>query len=318
MENNNLYANYYYWHGIPTLLGCELEKDPTKMDIALVGLPWTSNTIERTQYLAPRAVRHRSKAFHRVHREFLVNPFELARIRDVGDIEISHFDPDKAVFEVQEFYDTLAINNVRPFTIGGDHAVTLPVLRAIAGSKSPYGQPIGMIHFDAHTDTYEDVPNFPIHNAGAGFRIAAQEGLIDPSRCVQIGMKGPLAFEDMDKFSEEVGYRVIPYQEIEQLGVKSITEEIVRIIGNGPTYISVDLDVLTMADAPAVADPEAGGLTINELFRMLVGFRGLNVVGGDIVCFVPHLDPSMITAIHSNAIMHHIVTLMAEAFNKPS
>lgn len=311
--DHDIYDAYSYWKGIPTLLGCELKEDFSEMDIALAGLPWTHNTIERTQYLAPRAVRHRSRAYHRVHREFKINPFELARIYDIGDVPFKTYNPDIAVDEIQHFYDNLDAKSIRPFTIGGDHAVTLPILRAIAGPKSRINGPIGMIHFDAHTDTYETVPGGVVHEAGSGFRIGAEEGLIDPSRCIQIGMKGPKFSHDMDKFSESVGYRLISYNEIEEIGVDAVISEVRNIIGDGPVYISVDLDVLTLADAPAVADPEAGGLTINQLFKMLLGFRGFNVVGGDIVCFVPHLDPSMVTAIHSNAIMHHIVTIMAEA-----
>jgi guanidinopropionase len=106
---------------------------------------------------------------------------------------------------------------------------------------------------------------------------------------------------------------LLPLTEVQASGIPAVIAEIRRIVGAGPTFISFDLDVLTISDAPAVADPEAGGLTINEVLQMLRGFRGLDVVGGDIVCFIPHLDPSMVTAIHSNAIMHEIVTLMAEA-----
>jgi guanidinopropionase len=137
---------FFYWQGFPTLLGCPAGDDPEAADIALVGLPWTSNPIERTQYLAPRAVRHRSKAYHRKHREFRVDPFTLARIRDFGDVRISNLGlPDQAVGEVTEFYARLDAAGVVPFTIGGDHACTLPVLRAIAGAKSRRNRSVGMI-----------------------------------------------------------------------------------------------------------------------------------------------------------------------------
>ncbi|MBV9453407.1 MAG: arginase family protein [Rubrobacter sp.] len=304
---------FFYWQGIPTLLGCELEQDPAKADIVLVGLPWTSNLIERTQYLGPRAVRHRSKAYHRKHREFQVDPFELARIRDFGDVPIQTLGlPDQAVLEVEQFYAKLDGDGAVPFTIGGDHACTLPVLRAIAGPGSCRKGPIGMIHFDSHSDTYGAVWGIT-HHAGAGFKIGKEEGLIDPERCVQVGLNGPMSDLAQEDFSKEAGYRLLPLTEIREISVPAAIAEIRCVVGEGPTFISFDLDVLTLSDAPAVADPEAGGLTINEVFQMLRGFRGMEVVGGDIVCFVPHLDPSMITAIHASAIMHDIVTLMAEA-----
>jgi guanidinopropionase len=304
---------FSYWQGFPTLLGCPAETDPAQADIALVGLPWTSNPIERTQYLAPRAVRHRSKAYHRKHREFRVDPFALARIRDFGDVRIRSLGlPDQAVGEVAEFYARLDAAGVVPCTIGGDHACTLPVLRAIAGAKSRRKGPVGMIHFDSHTDTYGPFGGLNYH-AGCGFRVGHEEGLIDGARCVQVGMNGPMADLGMEAYAISAGYRVLPLAEIQDIGIPSAVAETRRRVGDGPVFISVDLDVLTLSDAPAVADPEAGGLTMNELLQMLRGFRGLDVVGGDIVCFVPHLDPSMITAIHANAIMHEIVTLMAEA-----
>ncbi|QIS10593.1 arginase family protein [Nocardia arthritidis] len=306
--------SFMYWQGIPTLLGCPIETDPRQVDIALVGLPLTSNPVERTQYLAPRAVRHRSTAYHRTHREFGVNPFDLARIRDMGDVPFeNHSNADAAMPEIEQFYRHLDAAGARPFTIGGDHSITLPVLRSIAGPNSRRHEPVSVIHFDSHTDSYPSPLGGVTHHPGAGFRMGVEEGLIDPTASVQIGINGPLAHPAQDAFSQESGYRIFPLTELEDNGIAAAVTETRELIGDRPVFISVDLDVLTLADAPAVADPEAGGLTANELFRMVRGFRGMNVVGGDIACFVPHLDPSMVTAINASAIMHHIVTLMAEA-----
>jgi guanidinopropionase len=116
----------------------------------------------------------------------------------------------------------------------------------------------------------------------------------------------------MDEWSRSAGYRLLTLAEIEDIGIPATLAEIRRIIGDGPVFVTIDLDVMSLSDAPAVADPEAGGLTIREMQRLLRGFRGLDVVGGDVVCFVPHLDPSQITALHINAMMHDVVTIMAE------
>lgn len=162
-------GGYSYWQGIPTLLGCPLEQDPAKADIALVGLPWTSNLIERTQYLGPRAVRHRSNGFHRKHREFQVDPFALARIRDFGDVPFQSLNnPERAGREIEQFYAKVDAAGAVPFTIGGDHACTLPVLRAIAGPKSRRKSPIGMIHFDSHVDSYPPNGRHDISRRGLG------------------------------------------------------------------------------------------------------------------------------------------------------
>ncbi|BBX03299.1 arginase [Mycolicibacterium moriokaense] len=315
-EAIELLEGYFYWSGFPRLLGCEIETDFTKADIALVGLPLAINPVERTQYLGPRAVRHRSQAYHRGHREFGINPFELARIRDFGDVPIpTPTIADQAVLDIEKFYARMDAAGVLPFTIGGDHACTLPVLRAIAGPNSRRKGPVGIIHFDSHTDTYGDSAGVHCH-AGNGFRIGNEEGLIDASRYVHVGLNGPMVHPNMDDYSKDAGYRMLTLDEIEEIGIPAAIEEIRKVIGDGPVYVTVDLDVLTLSDAPAVADPEAGGLTIREMLKILRSFRGMDVIGGDIVCFVPHLDPSQVTALHISAIMHDIVTVMAEGVAK--
>lgn len=304
---------FFYWNGIPTLLGCPIESDFSKADIALVGLPLAVNPIERTQYLAPRAVRHRSQSYHRTHREFGVNPFELARVRDFGDVPIpTPLLADQAAVDIESFYVQLDAAGAIPFTMGGDHACTYPVLRAIAGPNSRRKGPIGMIHFDSHTDTYGTAAGVRC-NAGNGFRLGHEEGLIDGSRTVQVGINGPMIHPGMDDYSKSAGFRLLPLTEIEEIGIPATIAEIRRIVGDGPTFLSFDLDVMTLSDAPAVADPEAGGLTMSQVKQILRGFRGLELVGADIVCFVPHLDQSQITAIHISSIMHDLVTIMAEA-----
>lgn len=308
----SLLEGYFYWNGFPKLLGCPIETDFARADIALVGLPLACNPIERTQYLGPRAVRHRSQAYHRGHREFGINPFELARICDFGDVPIpTPTLVDRAVVDIEAFYARLDAAGAVPFTVGGDHACTLPVLRAIAGPNSRRKAPVGLIHFDSHTDSYGDSAGVRCH-AGNGFRLALEEGLIDPARTVHVGLNGPMVHPHMDDWSRDAGYRLLSLREIEEIGIPAALAEIRRVIGDGPVFVTIDLDVLSLSDAPAVADPEAGGLTIREMLHLLRGFRGLDVIGGDVVCFVPHLDPSQITALHISAMMHDVVTIMAE------
>lgn len=311
-QARNLLEGYFYWNGFPRLLGCPIETDFSKADIGLVGLPLAVNPIERTQYLAPRAVRHRSQAYHRSHREFEVNPFELARIRDFGDVPIpTPTIADQAVVDIEKFYAKMDAAGAIPFTVGGDHACTLPVLRAIAGPNSRRKGPVGVIHFDSHTDSYGDSAGVHCH-AGNGFRIGYEEGLIDPARYVHVGLNGPMVHPQMDDYSKAVGYRLLTLGEIEEIGVPAALAEIRRVVGGGPTFVTIDLDVMTLSDAPAVADPEAGGLTMREMQQILRGFRGLDIIGADVVCFVPHLDPSQVTALHISAMMHDVVTIMAE------
>ncbi|MEW6278705.1 MAG: arginase family protein [Candidatus Eremiobacterota bacterium] len=314
MQLDNAVGALLYWEGIPTFLGCPLATLGEEADIALVGLPWTHNPMERTQHLAPRAVRHRSKPYRRMHREFGISLADVARIRDFGDVPINSGICDNAVLEIEKFYHELDVKGTLPFTIGGDHGCTLPVLRAIAGPKSRRKSPLGMLHFDSHTDTYGDAMELHCH-AGNWARIAVEEGLIDPKRTLQVGLNGPCLSTDMDAFAENAGFRMMTLAEILEIGIPATLKEIKRVLGDEPFYLSFDLDVLTLADAPAVADPEAGGLSMNETMQILLGLKGMEMVGGDIVCFVPHLDPTMITAIHINALMHHMVALMTLALD---
>jgi guanidinopropionase len=313
---DDLYYGTFYWHGIPTLLGCPFTDDLAEVDIALVGLPWSNNPTERGQYLAPRMIRHRSRPLHgRWHYEFNVNPFDLARIRDVGDVQVVNLgNPDDGVREVTRFYQRLDASGCLPLTIGGDHACTYPVLRAIAGPDSRLQAPVGLIHFDSHSDAYGPYLGIT-HNAGNWARLGVKDGLLDPHRVLQVGLNGPV-FPESHRYAQEAGFRLLPLIEIEEIGIPAAIAEIRRVIGDGPAYLTFDVDVLTLGEAPGVANPAAGGLTTNEVFRFLRALRGIDIIGADIVCYVPHYDPAMVTAINICFIMHHLVTLMAETVER--
>ena len=306
------YYGTFYWHGIPTLLGCPLANDPAEAEIALVGLPWSHNPTERGQYLGPRMIRHRSKPMYgRSQREFMVNPFELARIRDMGDVTVLDLgNPDEGVWEIVRFYERLDAAGCLPLTIGGDHGCTYPVLRAIAGPQSRHNAPLGLIHFDSHSDTYGPYLGIT-HNAGNWGRLGVEEHLLDPARVAQIGLNGPI-FPESLSWAREAGFRLIELSQIWREGISTVVEEIRAVVGDGPVYLTFDADVLTLGEAPGVANPAAGGLTVNEVYQFLRGFRGLDIVGADIVCFVPQYDPTQITAINLVHIMHELATLLAE------
>jgi guanidinopropionase len=198
-----------------------------------------------------------------------------------------------------------------PITVGGDHSITTPILRAIAGAHSRHRGPIGMIHFDAHADSFPEAGGTK-HHAGAAFLIGAEEGLIDPSRTVQIGFRGPMGSLQQDDWSRE-HYTVITLYDLIERGVESVAAEVRQTVGTGPTYLSVDLDVLDIAYAPAVADPEVEGMTTREFFSLLYKLRGVNLVGADIACFCPPLDnPGQITALTVSELLLHMVTHVAD------
>ena len=305
---------YWHWSGIATFLRCPHRPEMDETDVGLIGFPYSGgNAIERMQYLAPRAVRNRSTSYRRVLRGTRFDPFAACRISDLGDVPLtSILNPDAAAAEAEEFYRKVDARGIVPITVGGDHSVTTPILRAIAGPASRRKEPIGMIHFDAHADSWP-ASNGTRHHAGAAFLIGVEEGLIDPARTVQIGLHGAMGNVHMDDFTLE-HFRVFTLDDVATKGVDVVATEVRRIVGDGPTYISVDLDVLDLAYAPAVADPEINGLTSREFFGLLERFEGLDVCGADVVCFCPPLDgPAQITALTSSALLLHFASLAAQA-----
>jgi guanidinopropionase len=310
-------ARQQHWNGVPTLLGCPHRPDFSDTDIGLIGFPiCTGNPIERLQYLGPRAVRSRSSPYHRAHRQWRIDPFSMCRVRDLGDVPILNaMVPDILVLDAEAFYRRVDEHGIIPITVGGDHSVTTPIIRAIAGPKSRRGEPIGMIHLDSHTDTQ---PPFggTRHHAGAAFRIGVEEGLIDPARTLQIGLQGPLGDLDIENWSRE-HFTVITLDEILERGIPWLAAETLRIVGSGPTYFSLDLDVVDPAFAPGVADPEVGGLTSLQLLDFMNRLRGVNLVGGDVVCLCPTLDnEAQITTLLTSAVMLQLVSHIADYRSK--
>lgn len=310
-DMDRLLPTFWHWFGIPTFLRCPHQPDLSDTDIGLIGVPYSGgNTIERMQYLGPRAVRNRSSSYHRSHRAFAIDPFAVARVRDLGDAPVGRaINPDTAAEDLQAFFETVFEKGIVPVSIGGDHSITWPILRAARARR--FAEPVGMIHFDSHTDAYP--AGSVTRNTAAGFRTGAEDGVIDPRRTVQIGMHGPMPGLDADDWAKQNFARVIPLDEIVSAGVPAILQDVRSVIGDGPVYLSIDLDVLDPAYAPGVADPEVNGMTIRELIAFLHGFRGLNIIGADVVCYCPPLDnPAQTTALVISELILEYVALIAD------
>jgi guanidinopropionase len=194
-----------------------------------------------------------------------------------------------------------------PVSAGGDHSVTLPIFRAIAKDR-----PLGMVHFDAHCDTGDDYLGSKFHH-GAPFRRAVEEGLLDPQRTIQIGIRGPLNDPDVWKFSEDSGMRVVSIEEFYDSGWRAVMAEARKVVGEGPTYISFDVDGLDPVYAPGTGTPEVGGFTTHEAQQMIRSLRGLQLFGGDVVEVAPPFDPSGTTALVGASIMFEILCVVSES-----
>jgi guanidinopropionase len=304
-------GTYMHWFGPATFLRCPFEPNFRDTDIGLVGVPYCGgNLVERMQYLAPRAVRNRSMGYARAHREFGINPFELMRVRDLGDVPLTRaLNLDLAAADFEDFFAKIFAAGIIPISIGGDHSITWPILRAARQTR--FSTPLAMIHFDSHTDAYPAAGG--TRNTAAGFRLGVEDGVIDAGRTVQIGIRGPLGALNQDEWAEQSGFRIITTEEFVTTGSEYVAQEVRRIIGNAPVYLSFDLDALDPAYAPGVADPELDGLTLREVRKLLHGLRGINLMGAEFVCYCPPLDnPSQITALTISLLMLEAVSLIAD------
>ncbi len=243
-----------------------------------------------------------------VHHVTRLNPYELCRIGDVGDVRFSNvYHLEEAIKDIEAFYRKLHAAGVIPLSAGGDHSITYPIFKAIAAHK-----PIGLIHIDAHTDTWDEFLSSSVHH-GAPFRRAVEDGLLDPKRTVQIGIRGAQTTSEGWDYAVEKGMRIIFIEEFIQTGVENAITEARSVVGEGPTYISFDVDSLDPVYAPGTGTPEIGGLTTREAQALLRGLRGLNLIGGDVVEVAPPFDPTGNTALVGATMMYEILCLLAEA-----
>jgi guanidinopropionase len=286
-----------------------LEPDPGKLDIALVGVPWDGGTTNRPGARhGPREIRNMSSLMRRVHHVSRIAPYELCRIGDHGDAPVNPVDLLDSLARIEGFYAKLHAAGAVPLTAGGDHLISLPILRAIARDA-----PVGMVHFDAHSDTNDSYFGGHKLTHGTPFRRAIEEGLLDPKRTVQIGIRGSAYNLDDGKFATDAGIRVIHIEEFFSLGVDRVIAEACRIAGSGPTYISFDVDGLDPAYAPGTGTPEIGGFSTAEAQRMVRGLQGLDLIGADVVEVSPPFDPSGNTAIVGATMMFEILCVLADA-----
>ena len=294
---------------IPTFMRLPHVTDPAKLDIALIGVPWDGGTTNRAGARhGPREIRNMSSFMRKVHHVSRIAPYDLARIADLGDAPVNPIDLMDTLGRIEKFYAKVHAAGALPLSAGGDHLITLPIYRAIAK-----GRPIGMVHFDAHSDTNDRYFGDNKYTHGTPFRRAVEEGLLDPKRTVQIGIRGSIYSADDMEFAESSGMRVIYMEEFAKLGPAKVIEITRRVVGDGPTYVSFDVDGLDPVYAPGTGTPEIGGMTTREAQEVVRGLQGLNLIGGDVVEVSPPFDPSGNTALVGATFMFEIMCLLADA-----
>ena len=293
--------------GVPTFMRLpHITLDDVRLsdvDIGIIGVPWDSGTTNRPgPRHGPRQLRDASTMIRAEHPVSGIRPFEAMNIADLGDVGPNPADIIDSMDRITAFYDQVKKAGITPMTAGGDHLTSLPVLRALAKDA-----PVGMVHFDSHTDLFHSYFGGTMYTHGTPFRRAVEEELLDPKRVVQIGIRGTqYDSEDLD-FAKSVGIRVIKIEEFHERGVTDVMSEAREIVGQDLTYLSYDIDFVDPTFAPGTGTPEVGGPNSYQALQVVRELSGVNLIGADMVEVSPPFDPSGGTAFLGVSIMFEIL-----------
>ncbi len=276
-------------------------------DVALVGAPFDIGTSYRPgARFGPIGIRHGARTIRSWHPDLEIFPFGTQQVVDAGDIPCSTFIIEDAVRTIEESVTELSQGGRKVITLGGDHTIAFPLLR---GAHHHHG-PVALVHFDAHVDTYDTYMNASFTH-GTPFRRAAEEGLFIKGHSMHVGIRGSkYGPEDLAEDSG-FGFSVLGTWDIEKIGIDGYVTRITEQVTDHPVYLSIDIDVLDPAFAPATGTPEVGGFSSRELVGMLRGLRGINLIGADVVEVAPVYDHADITSIAAANIVYEIISLMS-------
>jgi agmatinase len=276
-------------------------------DVAILGVPFDTGVSYRPgARFGPGHIRESSRLLRPYNPAAGVAPFAVQQVADAGDLGVNPFDIGEAVTAIEHGARDLLERVPRLLTLGGDHTIALPLLRAV---RAVHG-PVAVVHFDAHLDTWDSYFG-AAYTHGTPFLRAFEEGLLDPEGCLHVGIRGPLYdVEDLER-DARAGFRVLPATDLEHLGAAGIISAVAARVADRPVYVSVDIDVLDPAFAPGTGTPEAGGLTSRELLAVLRSFARLNLVGADIVEVAPAYDHAQITGIAAAHVAYELLSALA-------
>ncbi|MYM53810.1 agmatinase [Thalassovita mangrovi] len=283
--------------------------DPRIADVqvGIIGVPWDSGTTNRPgPRHGPRQLRDMSTMIRAQNGATGVRPFEMINCADLGDVPPNPADLMDSMNRITTFYDQVLSAGMIPLTAGGDHLSSLPILRSLGKAA-----PLGMIHFDSHTDLFKDYFGGTQYTHGTPFRRAVEEGLLDPKRVVQIGIRGSTYDSEDRDFADSVGIRIIPIEEFHARGPEDVMVEAKEIVGSAPTYISYDIDFVDPAFAPGTGTPEVGGPNSYQALQVARMLNGVDIVGADLVEVSPPFDDSGATAFLGVSIMFEILCNIA-------
>ncbi len=280
----------------------------SKVDIALVGVPFDLGTGFRTgARQGPAQIREMSRIIRKVNPTSSIAPFSLCSVGDMGDAPVHPFDLLDSIDKITAFFKNLAQHNISPIAAGGDHTITLPILRGLFK-----GEPFGAVHFDAHADTLDTYLGTKINHA-TPFRRLVEEGILDPKRTIQIGLRGTRFADDDIQYGYDMGMRIVTMDDFEEMGRKEVIRECRRVCGQGPTYITFDIDGLDPVYCIGTGVPEPGGLSMRDAQVIIRGLQGLHLIGGDVCEVLPLADPSGHTALNAANLMFEMLCVIADS-----
>jgi agmatinase len=284
-----------------------------RADVAVVGVPFDTGVSYRPgARFAPAAVREASRLLRPYHPGLDVHPFGAQQVADAGDIAVNPFDIGEAIETVEHEAGQLQADGTKLLTIGGDHTIALPLLRAAAKQHGP----VAVLHFDAHLDTWDTYFGAE-YTHGTPFRRAVEEGIVDTEALSHVGTRGPLYGKRDLEEDRRLGFGIVTSSDVMRRGIDETVDALRQRVGDRPLYVSVDIDVLDPAHAPGTGTPEAGGMTSRELLEILRGLAGLNLVGGDVVEVAPAYDHADITSIAASHVAYDLISLFTLDPHRP-
>ncbi len=296
------------YQGIVTFGRRPHTRDSGAADVAIVGAPYDSGTSNRSGARhGPRAIREQSLLLWGYNNALAVAPFDALSVVDYGDIDVVPVDIQATYAAIERELKPLVAGGVEVITLGGDHSITLPLLRSHAAK---YG-PLAVVHFDAHPDTWDAEFGNQKYSHGTPFRRAIEEGLIDKSAYIQVGIRGPTPVSDDYADARRLGAQIITLDEALEWGITAVVEEVHSTVGGRKTYVTLDIDALDPAFAPGTGTPEVGGFTSHQMLQLVRGLAGLRIIGADVVEVCPPFDHGNITSILAANLVFELLSVMA-------
>ena len=294
---------------IATFFRLPVIKDLSKLDYCICGVPWDGGTTNRPGARhGPREIRNASSMIRLYHPVSLRSPYDNFNIADIGDCPVNPVSLDDSLDRIKKFYQKIKSNNTIPLSIGGDHLVSLPILRALASDG-----PVGLFQFDSHSDTWDSYFGGHKYTHGTPFRRAIEENLIDPKKYVMLGIRGGLYDPEDMKWAIEQGVRVITIDEYYKMGFKETMNIVKETLGNTPTYFTFDIDGIDPTYAPGTGTPEVGGFNVRESQLIVREMKDVNFIGADVVEVSPPFDLNNMTSLVGATIAFEILCAMTKS-----